>query len=391
MDRDSLFVRYQDLQRYVGWTDDDAARIRAVAADLETYFPQLVEDFYSEIERHPGARKVITGGEEQIARLKRTLTLWLGELLHGEYDADFVARRWRVGYRHVEIGLEQVYTNTALSRLRYGLHDALKTLWESGERDSEELHAIHRALDKILDLDLAIIEDAYQTEYFNRQQQIEKLATIGQVAGGVAHELRNPLNVIKTSVYYLLNAKNASEEKKQQHLSRIEKHVGLADGVITALSNFARLPVPDMQAVALQEWLHDVLETISFPVSIELALVGLEPTLTVWCDPNQMQIVIRNLIHNARDALPEGGRITITTRKEAGCVLLSVTDNGPGIAEDILHRIMDPLFTTKARGIGLGLSMAKAIVEKNNGQLSVMNVPKQGAEFTLRLSAAPSS
>ncbi|MCA9068484.1 MAG: hypothetical protein KDA84_06155 [Planctomycetaceae bacterium] len=391
MDRDSLFVRYQDLQQYVGWTGDDAARLRAVASSLDRFFPGLVDDFYAEIERHSGTRKVITGGEEQVVRLKRLLTDWLGELLKGEYDADFVARRWRVGYRHVEIGLEQVYTNMALSRLRCGLHNALKDLRQSDEWNPEELHAIHRALDKILDLDLAIIEDVYQTEYFNRQQQTEKLVTIGQVAGGIAHELWNPLNVIKTSVYYLLNAKNASEDKKRQHLSRIERQVGLADGVIAALSNFAKLPVPDLQRVVLEEWLREVLEMISLPTSIEVALEGLESQLVVWCDPNQMQIVIRNLIRNAQDALPEGGRITITARKDAGWILLSVSDNGTGIPDDILHRIMDPLFTTKARGIGLGLSIAKAIVEKNNGQLSVRSVPERGAEFTLRLSTSPSS
>lgn len=391
MDRESLFVRYQDLQQYVGWTEEDVGRIRAVASRLDPHFPRLVEDFYAEIERHPGTRKVITGGEAQIARLKDTLTEWLRELLAGQYDADFVIRRWRVGYRHVEIGLEQVYTNTALARLRFGLHEALEDLRPSEGWKSEELHATHRSLDKILDLDLAIIEDAYQAEYLLRQQQIEKLVTIGQVAGGIAHELRNPLNVIKTSVYYLLNAKNASDEKKHQHLNRIEKQVGLADGVITALSNFAKLPVPEMQAVALDSWLREILETIRLPASIEVIFDGMESQPSVWCDPSQMQIVIRNLIRNARDALEDGGRIVVTARQEPESILLSVADNGPGIAEDILQRIMDPLFTTKARGIGLGLSMAKAIVEKNNGRLTVHSVPGQGAEFTIRLSAAPSS
>ena len=91
------------------------------------------------------------------------------------------------------------------------------------------------SLNKLLDLDLAIIEDAYQTEFQRRQAVAERLATIGKVAGGVAHELRNPLNVVKTSVYYLLNAKNAPPEKIKTHLERIERQVGVADRVITAL------------------------------------------------------------------------------------------------------------------------------------------------------------
>ncbi len=81
-----------------------------------------------------------------------------------------------------------------------------------------------------------------------RLQRTERLATLGQVAGGVAHELRNPLNVVKTSVYYLLNARNPTPEKKADHLKRIERNVELADNVITSLSNFARVPVPDAGA-----------------------------------------------------------------------------------------------------------------------------------------------
>src|SRR5262249_59901126 len=110
-----------ELQQYVEWTDDDARRVRSVAALLEPHLPALIDDFYDEIERHPDARKVITGGPAQVARLKGTLRRWIADLLAGPYDKDYVARRWQVGWRHVEIGLDQVYTNVALSRLRRGL------------------------------------------------------------------------------------------------------------------------------------------------------------------------------------------------------------------------------------------------------------------------------
>src|SRR5262249_22581439 len=150
---------------------------------------------------------------------------------------------WRVGGRHVEIGLDQVYTNVALSRLRRGLLQAFDEAWQG---DFREALAVHRSLNLLLDLDLAIIEDAYQSEYLARQQRVERLAAIGRVAGGFAHELRNPLNVVKTFVYYLRNARNPSPAKSAEHLQRIERHVGVADGVITALSNFARMPLPNL-------------------------------------------------------------------------------------------------------------------------------------------------
>jgi len=119
----------------VGWNEDDARRVQAVASLLDPFLPDLIEDFYAEIERHPGAFKVITGGQPQIDRLKASLIRWLRELLAGPYDQGYVVRRWQVGRRHVEIGLDQIYTNVALSRLRAGLMGALGQSWLGNQID----------------------------------------------------------------------------------------------------------------------------------------------------------------------------------------------------------------------------------------------------------------
>lgn len=383
--RQRMLHRYRELQQYVGWSDEDAERVRAAGPLIRGDLPALIDDFYEEIERHPDARRVITGGAEQVARLKGTLLRWLEELLAGQYDGDYVSRRWRVGYRHVEIGLDQVYTNVALSRLRIGLIRVIAERWTG---DSPSLVVTLRSLHKLLDLDLAIIEDAYQAEYLDRQQRAERLATIGQVAGGVAHELRNPLNVIKTSVYYLLNAKCPTPEKVAEHLNRIQKQVGLADGVITALSNFARLPLPNLQPFPVARCLHDVLDHYQLPPGIAVAIDCPESLPPALGDEAQLQIVFSNLVRNARDAMPHGGRLSISARAEQDAIDVSVTDTGDGVPRENLARIMEPLFTTKARGIGLGLAMARAIVEKHHGRLTVASEPGEGATFTVRLPAA---
>ena len=386
MDSDRLFGRYRELQSYVGWTDVDAERIVAAAGLLEPCLHDLVDDFYAEIERHPAARKVITGGQAQIDRLKGTLVQWIRELLAGRYDADYVARRWRVGWRHVEIGLEQVYTNVALSRLRTGLIRSLHVSWP---HDPQTLKETVRALNKLLDLDLAIIEDAYQAEYVARLQRTERLATLGQVAGGVAHELRNPLNVVKTSVYYLLNARNPTPEKKADHLKRIERNVELADNVITSLSNFAKVPVPALAPIAIEPLVRESLEINPPGEGIEVTVdcpAGLPHALG---DGDQLRIALGNLIRNARDAMTQGGRLAISACANDGVVELSVADTGVGIEATDLARIMEPLYSTKARGLGLGLAITRSIVEKNQGSLRVTSEPGRGSTFTIRLTASP--
>jgi signal transduction histidine kinase len=386
MNPEDLYRRYQELQQYVAWTEEDARRVQSVAAAVEPYLPGLIDDFYAEIERHPGARKVITGGRQQVERLKGTLLVWIRDLFSGRYDQDYVLRRWRVGGRHVEIGLDQVYTNVALSRLRRGLLLALET-WGPGA--GAEGLAVRRSLNTLLDLDLAIIEDAYQAAYLARQQRIERLAAIGQVAGGIAHELRNPLNVIKTSIYYLLNARNASAAKTAEHLQRIERHVAVADGVITALSNFAKLPLPNLRPLAVDQCLREVLELNPLPENIE-AVLRCPPSLPrALADGDQLRIVFANLVRNAREAMPEGGRLTLDVRLADGTVEVAVADTGVGIPPENLARITEPLYSTKARGLGLGLAIVRAILDKNEGSLRVASEPGRGSTFTVRLLAAP--
>lgn len=168
----TVFARYLDLQNYVGWTAADAEQVRATLEIIAPHFADLVEDFYAEIQRHPAANRTITGGQAQIERLKQTLRQWLVELFSGPFDENYVGRRWRVGMRHVEIGLPQIYTAAALARLRNRIIRSLRSNWSGSD---DELAATLTSLNRLLDLDLAIISDAYETEFVRRRQEAERL------------------------------------------------------------------------------------------------------------------------------------------------------------------------------------------------------------------------
>jgi signal transduction histidine kinase len=375
---------YRELQAYVGWTDEDTARVRRAGPLIEPHLTELIDDFYAEIKRHPKAHRVLAD-EAQVNRLKGSLRTWVHQLFEGPYDADYVARRWQVGRRHVEVGLEHIFAHVALARLRHGLIRALRAEWPA---DAPELGATVDSLNALIDLDLAIIEDAYASEYQDKLQKAERLAAIGQIAGGVAHELRNPLNVVKTSAYYLLNAKSCSSDRMNEHLHRISRQVNHANDVITALSSFAKPPLPQLSSISVADCVKGALERYPVPTGIRLVSDLPSSLPKVRADATQLGIVFGNLIRNACDAMPTGGTLTLSAARSDGMVEVRVADTGIGIAANDLARITEPLFSTKARGMGLGLAITNAILAKVSGKLHVVSEVGQGSTFTVWLPAA---
>lgn len=384
----STIERYRELQAYVEWTDADEAQVRRLGELIDPDVPSLIDDFYTEIQKHPEARGVITGGVEQISRLKIRLFEWIHDLFFSRHDVVYFTQRWRVGYRHVEIGLRQAYTNMALARLRQGLTAIIQKRWTG--TDDDQILAL-QSLNKRLDLDLAIIQDAYETEFLNRLQRQERFAALGQVAGGVAHELRNPLNVVKTSIYYLRQVQNPPPEKILEHLERIERQVDVADSVISTLSEFAKLPAPQRQEMSLEQCLEEALAVDPVPEGITLAWERSASGTRILGDPQQLRIAFGNLIRNAHEAMPRGGVLHIGLQQNGTRVYVAISDTGHGIPAEHLRLLMEPFFTTKARGIGLGLALARMIVDKNQGRLSAASQVGAGSTFTVELLAAPSS
>ena len=213
----------------------------------------------------------------------------------------------------------------------------------------------------------------------------ERLATVGQLGASVAHELRNPLGVISNSVYYLGTKLGGADAKITKHLGIISREVGMANAIIADLMNFVRVAQIETAPFAPNELVAATLDRAMIPenvrVNVDLA-AGLPP---VYVDADKAQQVFLNLVNNAVQAMSKGGELSVRTGIANGHVMFTFQDSGVGIPAENLERIFEPLFTTKAKGIGLGLSVAKLLVEAHEGQITVSSRPDKGASFVVRL------
>jgi len=222
--------------------------------------------------------------------------------------------------------------------------------------------------------------------------QREKLAVLGQLAGGVAHELRNPLAGIKNAVYYLKMILGSQDQDVDEMVDILEREVQASAGIIDSLLGFARVKSPEQQSVSINDVVSKVLERVSMPGNVEVVtdLDGSLPELEG--DSDHLSQVLGNFVANAVQAMPDGGKLTISSavcalERMGGheCVAITVRDTGVGIPGEDLERLFEPLFTTKAKGIGLGLALAKILVEGHGGTIDVHSEVGVGSAFTVRL------
>lgn len=217
----------------------------------------------------------------------------------------------------------------------------------------------------------------------------EQLASVGQMAAGIAHEVRNPLSAIKLLVQA---AGERSGGFPQRDLRVLEEEIGRLEEIVSGFLDFARPPRPELRPVDVRPLVEQVVENVRPRAEVQgvaLALAAGEEVHAV-ADPNQLRQVVYNLLFNALEAQPGGGHIKVTVAPapgDPGGLRLTVEDGGPGLPPGLGDRVFEPFVSTKATGLGLGLSVCRRIAESHGGTLSAESGPA-GATFTLSLPAA---
>ena len=225
----------------------------------------------------------------------------------------------------------------------------------------------------------------------------EKLAVLGQLAGGVGHELRNPLAVITNAVYFLKMIQPEAQEKVRQYLNIIEKETRNSGKIIADLLDFAHTRPAQPRSVPVEELVRSALEQVQVPADVQRTLDLPADLPLLFVDPAQVEQVLGNLLTNACQAMIHGGQLSIRACSDRSLIAahgslpagswvrISVQDTGTGISPADMEKIFEPLFTTRAKGIGLGLAVGRKLAEANGGRIEVESQPGQGSTFTLVL------
>lgn len=388
----SVHDKFASLRRYLDWSKRDDGQVPQLHTILMPFAEVFIEDFYAEIVRYPVIARVITGGDPQIARLKKTLIRWIEELFSGQYDAQYVDRRWQIGFRHVEIGLDQTYVNVAHARLRMQMQCVVI---EELKHHPIKLREAQVTLHKLLDLDLALISAAYAAELEIKQkhqaQQDERLASIGQMITGLAHEARNALQRMRASTESL-ELELEGQPAYQQDLTRLSVAQDDLTRLFTEMQNYAspivlELESVDLSKVATQAWERLSVQWQGRDCRLHLHI---KPEFnTGFHDPFRLQQVFRNFFENSLAACRDPVEVRIvaheTQLEDRPAIEYRVLDNGPGLSESARLHAFEPFFTTKTKGTGLGMAIASRIIEAHGGRIVLGPAGSGGADFRVIL------
>jgi PAS domain S-box-containing protein len=227
----------------------------------------------------------------------------------------------------------------------------------------------------------------------------ERLATLGQLAGSIGHELRNPLGVISNAIYFLKMSQPEASDKVREYLDIMEKETHTSDKIVTDLLDFTRAKFADREPVSVFELVDQTLKRYPAPPSVQVTLEIPEDLPKIYTDLQHIAQILGNLLTNAfqsmtlphpkerasSTSLPRGEKLTISAVVQGDLVNIAVQDTGPGIPPENMDKLFQPLFTTKSKGIGLGLAVSKKLAEANGGKIEVESVVGQGSTFMVFL------
>jgi signal transduction histidine kinase len=256
--------------------------------------------------------------------------------------------------------------------------------FEKEKKTNAELQAAYKKLNE------------YTQQLKDSQEQLiqsEKLSSLGQLSASIAHEVNNPLSGVLNYTQLLIRkieSDRFSTETARDYLAKMESELIRSTGLVRNLLDFARQSAPTLVETDLNDVVNRVLDLTAHSARINKVEVikELDPSLPkLTADPNQLQQVFTNLVVNAIQAMPQGGKLTLSTSHDGGQLKLQVRDTGYGISAENMRKLFTPFFSTKkeVKGVGLGLAISYGIIQRHRGKIDVQSEEGKGTTFTVYL------
>ena len=386
---------FEEMKRYVGFSEEDTRLLQAVGSRVDPYLSSMSERFYDQITQHPEAGKVFTGGQEQIDRLKRTLQVWAKRLFRGPYDEDYAAERYKIGVRHVLIGLPQRYMISAMGVVRIHLQESLGEILLS---QTTQLEITRLALDKILNIDLNMMCESYFQESIRSFRELNRrleranleLAELSHVKteflATTSHELRTPLNSILGFTRLILDGLCDNRDEERELLRDVYSSAEHLLSIVNDLLDVAKIEAGKLrlapETVDLKSVIQEAKAVVNFQATAKhLTLIDEtegSPLPLVMADQARAKQVLINVLSNSVK-FTDKGWITLRARSFAdrGFVELEIQDTGIGIAPSKQPHLfekfqqLDSSFTRQQGGSGLGLAICRTLVEMMGGRIKL--------------------
>jgi signal transduction histidine kinase len=297
-----------------------------------------------------------------------------------------LARRTLRPIRVLQQGVQEIGQGNLEHRIDIRSGDEIEVLAVEFNRMAERMQ---RAQEQLQKHSKELEQKVNQLRRLQAQlMQSERMAATGELAAQIAHEINNPLGIIKNYVG-IAKLLMPEEDPNRENMKIVDQEINRIAGIVRRLLKFAKPGAEDIQPVRINQVLEELLALLRgqlFRRKIEVSAELAENLPEVNVSTDQIRQVFLNLIKNAEDAMPDGGKLTVRTRYRKGKVEIDVADDGCGIPPENIKNIFEPFFTTKGvKGTGLGLSVSYGIIKNYNGEISVDSEPGRGTTFTIQL------
>jgi len=389
--RDMNASSFKDMQRYVDFSTADARLLAELAEPMAERIPSLVAEFYAILQDDPRALAVFGGDTAQIDRLKRSLAAWFARLFGGEYGEVYYQQSLNIGHTHVRVNLPQYLMFTAMNVVRRSLMREVDAL------DLPDRDARRAAIEKILDLELALMNQSYHEDLMDRLRTLESvrfekrldearhLASLGELAASVAHEIKNPLAGISGALQVIRHGLDQAHPHREV-MDEALKQINRLDAAVKDLLIYARPKPPNrgrLDLVSLVQRVIMIIQRESRLSGVKITVEAEHDSIEMVGDEAQLQQVLMNVIINAAHACGRKGTVLCRMRRLGGGARLEIIDDGVGIDPEVLPRVWEPFFTTKAKGTGLGLSICHRIITAHGGTIALASKPNEGTHVTI--------